>query len=210
MYEESLNLFNKSISLDEYFEYPLINKWLALIQLWKYEEAIDVFKKLLDISIVIKNKEKTDLYFNIWYAYFCNLDYNNAIKFFKKDLEINNWSEETKNYIWLSFFYMWDYQKSIKYFEEILWENYVINKDNSYIVNNLWISLLEKNNYEKALELFNEVIKISDDPISSYYNRGILYENIWDKESAIKDFEKVYSLNDKYNNISQKLKEYKK
>jgi tetratricopeptide (TPR) repeat protein len=64
-----------------------------------YDEAINVFEKVLEISEVVKNNEITDLYFNIAFTYYFAGNYLKAIENLEKDLAFNNKNLETLDYL---------------------------------------------------------------------------------------------------------------
>ena len=209
LYEDALIFFNKSLKDEPNFEYSLINKGLALTALWKYHEALDSYKKVLEISDVIKNNESTNLYFNIWFTYYYAWEFENALKNFNKDLEFYKQNEETLNYVWLCYYYLWEYEKAIDVFKSILWDNNEINKDNSYINNNIWMCLFKLKDYSWAMEKYDISISVEWDIINSYYNKALLNTELWKTDDAISNFEMVLSLYPDFIDAKNKLENLK-
>jgi len=207
-YNDALYYVNKALDEDLNFEYALINKWLILTALCRYDEAIDAYKKVLEISDVIKNNEETDLYFDLWFAYFYKWDYEEAINNFNKDLEFNEDNKETLNYIGLSYYELRDYDKSLDVFGSILkWDT--INESNLHIFNNIWTSFLEKWDFAEAIDKFSEVLAVDDTFLLAYYNRALANEQLGNKEAAESDYKKVLEIDADFRDAKDKLNKLK-
>ncbi len=69
-----------------------------------------------------------------------------------------------------------------------------------------YINLIEKKSYQDALDLFNKAIENDTMFFQAYYNRGVTYELMGNREKAIKDFQKVLELQPNHRLAKEKIK----
>ncbi len=82
-----------------------------------------------------------------------------------------------------------------------------IKPDHADALHNVgYINLVYKESYEDALSLFDKAIESEPDFYQAYYNRGVTYELMGEREKAEKDFEKVLEINPVHRLAKEKLR----
>lgn len=94
-------------------------------------------------------------------------------------------------------------QKALDLYHNILTKN----PNHADALHNVgYINLVNKKSYQDALELFTKAIESDSTFFQAYYNRGVTYENLNQKENAKKDFGKVLEINPNHKLAKEKLK----
>lgn len=152
---------------------------------------------LLSSCITIKTKKDIAIeYYNLANEYYNLEKFQNAIDLYKKSLEIDSNNKNTILNLIIT------QQKAKKYDEaqEVIFNNYVstisdFNKNLLLLLGNNYF-LQEK--YQNAIDVFNNFIEAYPDQVEGYYNLGLIYNNLTQKEIAFENFYKAYEINETY------------
>lgn len=185
---------------------------LKLEKDYKYSEAIDCYKK----SIEIEPKENT--YLRLADAYRIIKDYNSALNNFREVLKNNNSIYAT---IGIGCIYLdnKDYKNAIVYFDKVIYLVKELNiKDehnnlqNAYYNKGLCYYFLEE--YDKSLEYFDKAIDLKDDDYNAFNDKGNVYYKQGKLNEAIDCYKKAININSKfsdaYNNLGVIYREKKR
>jgi len=134
--------------------------------------------------------------------------FDQAISFFNGSIEFNE--NKAQAYFNLSCIYEQkkDYKKSLEYAQK----SYLENPYNIGLSVNLADKYKLNNEYEKAIKIYNELLKFKKDNSEYYYNIAVLYDDLKDKNFALKFINKAIQLdkgNQKYKEFLLKLSEEK-
>lgn len=137
-------------------------------------------------------------------------DYDNAIIYYKKAMEIAPKNAEIPYYIG----YLYSEQQKWNDAEEFLKKSVALNPESeaknllSYVMQNFTlaeyneaINLFEKNEFESALTKLNKVLKAEANNAFAYYYRGLIYDEQKKYKSAMEDYTKflnIYTTDDEY------------
>ena len=108
------------------------NKWNSLYELWKYEEAIKMYDKAIEL-----NPKFVDAYNNKWSILYKSWNYKESIKMYNKALKLDSKSAKVYHDKWDVLFELWDYKEAIRMYDK------VIELDLKYkdAYHNKWVSL---------------------------------------------------------------------
>lgn len=123
-----------------------------------YNNAIAYYKKA-----EVKNPQNAEIPYYIGYLYSERQNWNEAEKYLKKAIALNEKSE-AKNLL-----------------------SYVLQNGNLAVLNE-GIDFFEKQDYASALQKFNEVIKKENTNAFAYYYRGLIYDEQKQSKLAINDY----------------------
>ncbi len=137
-------------------------------------------------------------------------DFDNAIVYYKKALEVAPKNAEIPYYIG----YLYSEQQKWAEAEEYLKKSISLNPECEaknllpYVMQNFTlaeyndaVNLYEKNQFESALTKFNEVLKKEINNAFAYYYRGLIYDELKKYKLAIEDYNKfisIYTTDDEY------------
>ena len=137
-------------------------------------------------------------------------DFENAIVYYKKAMEISPKNAEIPYYIG----YLYSEQQKWKDAENFLKKSIALNPECEaknllpYVMQNFTlaeyneaVNLFEKNQFEAALTKFNEVVKNETNNAFAYYYRGLIYDEQKKYGLAINDYKKflsIYTADDEY------------
>ena len=137
-------------------------------------------------------------------------NYEKAIEFYKKAMQISTKNAEIPYYI----AYLYSEQQNWKAADEYLKKSLSLNPESeaknllAYVSQNLTlqdyndaVALFEKNQFESALNKLNEVIKKEANNVFAYYYRGLIYDEQKKYKLAVNDYQKflsIYTTDDEY------------
>ena len=172
-----------------------------------------------------KDDKDEDAYFYIGICKFDLKNYEEAIKYFNKVIELNPNNEKAYFNRGLSKAYLQIYEESLKDFDisiklnpnidktyleksnvlldinkyedaiENLNKAIALNQNNSYAYFNRGIAKSNLERYKEAMEDYNKAIKLNPNNSDAYFNRGIAKSNLERYEESIEDFNKAIELN---------------
>ena len=183
--EEAYKKLKKIIKKNQYNE--IINYNLAIMQreLNYIDEAISSFK-----NIVFKNNKHLQSLINLYSIYFNRGDYEIAINFIDKSLELEN-----NNAIFLrdkSFCL-----HSLKQSDEALLlalQSYSFNNKDTITINNLALIKIALHKYEEAKEFLLKGLEIDPKNLYLINTLGRCYSFLYQKKNAINCFEKAIKI----------------
>lgn len=177
---------------------------MKLLEGGKYEEALDLFEKMLDLG------ENPEIYYNIGYIKTVKGDYAAAIEAFRKATQIDRYfakayeamgraykalgqaDESTKSMKKAADIYMGNQKEDQA--EGVLNEILEQNPDTINVYNTLGVLYRKRGDYQAALEQYQKALKIHPDQPKVYYNVGRLHVDLKDLEQAKLSFEKALAL----------------
>lgn len=151
----------------------IYNQGVAFHNQQKYEQAsqkyIQVIKMQPNFSEARKNLGKA--YRGIAYQYYSKADYNNAILYAKKSLEINNNEFETYYIMADSYRALENYENAVITYNKLL----SIRPNEESVLNSLAYAYIKTNQHEKAQEIYKKVLLIN--PNDKIAQQNIKYVN---------------------------------
>jgi tetratricopeptide (TPR) repeat protein len=202
-------------STKEYIE--LLKKYgIFLAEYAYYEEALEVNMRFIQLSEATNGQNETtaDSYNNLGVVYDNLGDYNKALEYHFKALEIRkavlgeNHSDTAISYnnIGNVYSYLGEYDKALEYYNKaleitkaVLGENHA---DTASSYNNIGVVYDELGDYDKALYFKNKALEIQKevlgekhpDTAMSYNNIGVVYFNLGNYDKALEYFIKALEI----------------
>ncbi len=135
-------------------------------------------------------------------------DIDNAILYYQKALQLKPVDSDIAYYIAVLYAEKEDLNNAKSYLNKAL----AINKNNDKAIDfmqnineqintqklNEAISLYESGKYDASLAILNEILKTDANNSYAYYYRGMIYDAKEQRQGAINDFKKAYSLNKEF------------
>jgi tetratricopeptide (TPR) repeat protein len=183
-YEKAEASFSKALQLNADRAEYYIDYAMSLIQLGKYEEAINYLDQAIldnDNSIVRKNNKLA--YRGKGIAYYKAHDYKAAIKQFDKALAINESSDLNMDIL----YYKGNAQEKAGLYEKAVDTYSLIIKNktsDAATYNHRAYAYRLLGNYEKSLEDYNKAIKLDSRNYDYYFEKYFLLIDSGDKDSA--------------------------
>jgi len=177
---------------------------MKLLEDGKYEEALDLFEKMLDLG------ETPEIYYNIGYIKTVKGDYAAAIDAFRKATQLDRYfakayeamgraykalgrtDESTQSMKMAADIYMGNQKEEQA--EGVLNEILEQNPDTINVYNTLGVLYRKRGDYQAALEQYEKALKIHPDQPKVYYNVGRLHVDLKDLRQAKLSFEKALAL----------------
>ncbi len=162
-----------------------------------YENAINEYTKI--------NPPTADSMLGIALSYQAMEDYDNAITYYQKALQLKPVDSDIPYYIAVLYAQKEEWDNAKNYLNKSL----AINKNNtksqdlmqnvneqlSMNALNQAISLYEDEKYDASLKILNQVLNTDVTNSYAYYYRGMIYDIKEQRQQAIEDFKKAYTLN---------------
>jgi tetratricopeptide (TPR) repeat protein len=177
---------------------------MKLLENEKYEEALDLFEKMLDVG------ENAEIYYNIGYIKTVKRDYAAAIEAFRKATKLDRYfakayeamgraykalgrpEESTQSMKKAADIYMGNEKEEQA--EGVLNEILEQNPDTINVYNTLGVLYRKRGDYLAALEQYEKALKIHPDQPKLYYNIGRLHVDLKDTDKAKENFRKALDL----------------
>ena len=160
-----------------------------------YKNAIKLYSSI--------NPATEDSLLGIAASYQSLNNFDEAINYYKKAMEISSKNAEIPYYIG----YLYSEQQKWKDAESFLKKSISLNPESEaknllpYVMQNFAladyneaVNLFEKNQYESALTKFNEVLNKDSNNVFAYYYRGLIYDEQKKYNLAINDYNKFLSI----------------
>ena len=255
-YDDAIGAFGRALEMNPEIIQAYYGRGTCYIQQKKYNEAINDLKQYIkrkqdnyasyligycyfhieDIpnatyyfqDAIEKGCNKADLFYHLGVINFNNSNYDEAIKYYTRAIEIDDTHAFSYNDRGSSYRMMEKYDRAINDYKKAIELNpnmdifrsnlgsvYRINKDyekaleiydeilkkypdNYIVLNNKGATLYEMRDYDKAIESLNECLKQKKDYAYAYNNLGLCYYRKKDYTLAIEAFTKAIALNPQY------------
>jgi tetratricopeptide (TPR) repeat protein len=194
----------------------------------KLDGSINAWIELLSIANKNENKELQEKsYFNLGYLSVENNNYESAIGYYKKAIEINSEYDKAYNNISVAYGQLQQLDNAIKASKKAIKINpknddaynnmgitysklkqfdkaikcfnksLEINSENGDVHNNTCTAYGELKQFDKAIEFCKKAIEINPKQDKAYYNIGIVYNELKQFEKAIESYKKAIEINPK-------------
>ena len=190
--------------------YALMMKGFDLNGIGKFEEAIEIYDKVI---IINSNSSKVYLFKAI--SLFNQGDLNDAVNNIKKALELNPFIEICKT---VARSILQDVGRFLLFLEEIKFEKELVQLEEKIVQENSNIDAWQKRGftlrslgkYRAALRTYDKVLEIDPSFSLAYFGKAQIYTKLYNYQEAINNCEKVLELNPENDGAKNILKEAKK
>lgn len=158
---------------------------IAHFRLKKYKEAIESFKKAIEIK-----PDNPSSLAGIAMVYRNSGEYEEAIKTYKQMIDLKVYEITAYGNLSYCLIETDRYVEAIKAAKQAI----SIKPDEEIAHNNLGVAYRELEKYEEAIEAFEESKKINPDYPRSHYNLGITYLRMNDSEGATREYEMLQNI----------------
>lgn len=161
-----------------------------------FTEAVNINSKLVNNPVFIKSGEYPLALFNLGYAYFRLADYQTAIEWFQRFIDLipskRSLVVEARTRIADSYFMLKDYEKASVLFEEVKTANYDVNDIYAAYMGALAYGLIS-NDAKKIIMLQDIITNKPDSPLypKALYELGRTYVQTGENDDAISCFDKL-------------------
>ena len=190
-FAESIKFFDKSISINQYFELPWLNKARVFFSLKKYDEALSCCDKALDIRP--RFSEAWNLKGRVL---FHMSQYETALPCFEKSVEFDpeNWAAwDNRGRTLLN---LKRYPEAVGFFDKVLHNN----PNNIQVIGLKATALSYLGSFEKAIECWDTILGFDPENVGALINKG------WEL-AKIGKLNEAYSLFGEMTNKDPKMKE---
>ncbi|MDR1983896.1 MAG: tetratricopeptide repeat protein [Prevotellaceae bacterium] len=108
-------------------------------------------------------------------------DYDKAIEYYNKVIELKPDTETAYNNLGIAYHNKGDNDKAIEYYKKAI----ELKPDDAFAYSNLGLAYDNTGNYDKAIEYYKKAIELKPDDAITYYNFGIVYYHKGDNDKAI-------------------------
>jgi tetratricopeptide (TPR) repeat protein len=180
-------LLSFSWNVEKIFLSQMYNsKWIFLYKLWRYEEAIKIHNKAIELV-----PESSDGYYNKWNALYKLWRYEEAIKMYDKAIELSPEFSNAYSNEWNALYKLWRYEEAIKMYDKAIeWD--LENFDEYY---NKWNAYEKLRRYEEAIKMYDKAIELDPENSNIYYNKWIVLHKLRRYKEAIQMYNKAIELN---------------
>ena len=146
-------------------------------------------KNLQNVSVAYATSDEAH-YMQLANSSMDKQNYNKAIEYFTKVIQINPNNFEAYNGRGLAYLYMQNFNSSVENFTKSI----QLNPNSPMAYSNRGISYAQLQKYPQALADFNKAIQLNPNDFEPYNSRGTTYYILKNYNSAIQDFSKVIQL----------------
>jgi tetratricopeptide (TPR) repeat protein len=175
-YEEAFSFFEQSYNNGEELSSSLNYMGCCQIKLRKYQLAIELFDKALELSLWERP------IFNKGRVYLELQNYSEALAHFNRALMINPQSSDAYYYMGVYHDKLEDYEKAFCYYKKSL----ELDRSNPEARLNFGISFFRLGKFEEALNEFKMSLQNEDTKVDSIYNIGLTFGRLKRYEESIK------------------------
>lgn len=186
-YTETIRLCDKALSLDSKNERVYILKILALYSKNKINERNKIVAQALKLF-----PESPVINFYQGCVYYENKDYDNAIKYLKKSIDIVP-TQQAYHVLGLSYGELKQHKLAYEYLKKEV-ELTPVDENREILAEAS--KLLKQENYRKAYDLADEVSKTESLYYASYKIKAIASANMYEYTKALKNINKAIELHD--------------
>ena len=126
--------------------------------------------------------------------YFDAEDYNKAVEYYNKAVELNPNYGTAWNNIGVAYYNLGNYNKAVEYYNKSL----ELNPDYDIAWNNLGLAYRRLGNYNKAVECYNKAVRLNPKYDTAWNNLGFAYDSAGNYNKAIESYNKAIEINPKY------------
>ena len=186
-YSKAIEEFNFFIKLyPESLPIIYLHRGNSYLNLNKYYKANADFERLIQFD-----EFAYDAYYALGYSFYSSKDYNNAINFFKKAVDLKETSLAL-NFLGLNKCLIGDFDDSIKSFKRSI----ALDSSNYQSYSNLGAAIFYNQDLDnpsnkdlnQAFFYLNKAISLAPSYYESYINRGIVYLKLGEYQNAFLDF----------------------
>lgn len=165
------------------------NRGVALLNLKKYDEAINDFNKTLAL-----NKNFKNAYFNRGSVYYYKKEYDKAIADFSKTISLDSTYALAYNNLGAILLERHQFTEAVSYFDN------AIKNDTNYAAayNNRGVLWKATGNYEKAAYDYKKAVEKNKNYAEAYFNLGEIYMLVNNPDLARGYFDRAIELNNNY------------
>lgn len=186
-YEKAIDYSTEIVKINPtdiaYYNMGLIYHYLD-----KYEEAIECYKKSLEL-----NPKKDDAYNNMGTTYRKLGKEQEAIESYKQAIEINPKQNDAYYNMGNAYDDIGKYEKAIELYTKAIEIN--PKDDGSYY--NMGNTYRKLGKYEESIELYKKSIEINPEDDDSYHNMGNAYRKLDKYEESIESYKKAIEIDPK-------------
>jgi tetratricopeptide (TPR) repeat protein len=162
------------------------NRGLAYVKLNKFKEAIEDFKKGLEL-----NPGNSEPYIICAHAYGKLNQYEDEIECFNKLIGLNPNTATFYNDRGLVYFKLRRYEEALKDYNKAI----IFNPNIAGVYLNRGLCYYKLKQYEDAISAYNKAVELNPNYADAYYNRGLTYDELKQYGDAISDHNKAIELN---------------
>ena len=232
-YDDAIKYFKREIELDSQSIYAYQSIGNCCFQLEQYQDAISFYKKAIEYDeknkdIIDKSKQKTDkiwskisppykrnskVYIGIGNSKYQLKEYDDAIKYFKRAIELENEHTDVYKKIGYCYYNLEKYKKAIKYF---------LHRKSDLILDEVrkiehYSDAKSYNNFKEVIEFCQKKIELDNTNEKAYFTIGNCNYQLNEYTKAIYYYRKVIELDNMnpkgyicLGNCNYRLKEYEK
>ena len=185
-YYKAIENYTRAIILNSNNKEAYFNRSIA------YNEINENLKAMKDLFYLIEiNQEGDNVFTNIGYIFFQEKKYKEALKYYKKALNKNEFNKEAL----LGKLNVYEKTNQKELSKELLEEYFLKNTNIQDWAYSKYAELIMDENPKKALEFIKKAIEIATGNFEYYYQKAHIELKIGNKKEALKSFEIVSCLN---------------
>jgi tetratricopeptide (TPR) repeat protein len=183
-FEEAVEACKQAVRIKPDYADALYNLGYAYVGLGRYNEAIEAQKQVIKIQ-----PDATDAYIELGVAYSNLGRHEEAIEACKQAIRIKPDFATAYNNIGAAYRDLSRYAEAIENYKQAI----SIEPNNAIAQSNLAGAYEKLGRYEEAIEAYKQAISIKPDA-EAHYNLGVAYYKSGDKDSALKEYEILKTL----------------
>lgn len=188
--ERDIEWYTRGLEAGDMGGYLYFKRGRAYAAKDKYNEAIEDFKKAIEIS-----PEQSQAYNELGRAYNELREYKKAIEYYDKAIEIDPSGYE---YYYadrgIAYRNLGDIERAIEEYKKAL----EISSDYPFVYDELGEVYHEKKEYKEAIKWYTKALECDPEYAYCLANRGLTYLNMDEKEKAIEDYNKAADIYPNY------------
>jgi tetratricopeptide (TPR) repeat protein len=156
----------------------------------KHEKAVNYFIHALSIR-----PSASDCWANLGNAHISCCEYADAIRCFKKSIELNENSFEAEYGLGMAYSKFGNFHQALQAFKKSL---KLCGENNFQVINGIGITLTQLKQYEEAIGYFKKISNANQAPPEVYCNEGIVYNALKQHSNALASYQKAIALDPNY------------
>lgn len=195
-YQESLkksyDLLEEALKINKNDKESFIKACETLSILWKNEEAIKIYREVIE-----KFKDDKKIFYNFWTLLIDVWKYEEALEMLNKAINLDKEFKEAYHNTWISLWKLWKYEEALEAF------NKAINLDKcftiAYLNKGLTLGILWK--AEEEIKTYHEAIKNITYDSDIYFSLWLALYKLWKTEEALEIYNNALKINPLDKNI---------